>query len=125
MMIDFFCAQMGSIARYSCGNVAVISVLMLRQQAVRHRAGGVDDEHRCGLRVAGLSRGGRVHLHFQRDRVLVGFAGRHSGLADGINALRQNHAVICAFSPDAVLIIMALDYVRLLADLGGQHVQRQ
>ena len=43
--------------------IAAIIVLMLRLQAVRHRAGGVDDEHRCGLRVAGLGLGGRVHLH--------------------------------------------------------------
>ena len=96
-----------------------------------HRAGGIDDEHRCGLRVAGLGRGGRVHLHFQRDIVLVRdnivfcICCEYSGLADGINAIRQSHTGICAFSPDAVLIIIALDYVRLLADLGGQHVQRQ
>lgn len=58
-----------------------------------HRAGGIDDEPRCGLRVAGMSRGGRVHLHFQLDPVLVGVAGRHSGLADGINALGQRRRV--------------------------------
>ena len=111
MMIDFFCAQMGSIARYSCGNVAVISVLMLRQQAVRHRAGSIDDEHRCSLRVAGLGRGGRVHLHFQRDIVLVRdnivfcICCGYSDLADGINAHRQvlNR---CAFSPVTVFVIV-------------------
>ena len=63
MRIDFAVTGMMSVAQYSCGNVAAISVLMLRQQAVRHRAGGIDDEHRCGLRVAGLGLGGRVHLH--------------------------------------------------------------
>ena len=124
MMIDFFYTQMCIVALYSCGNVAAISVLMLRQQAVRHRAGGIDDEHRCSLRVAGLGLGGRVHLHFQLDRVLVGGAGRLSGLVDGINAIRQIWTV-CASSPDAILIIIALDYVLRFADLVRQHVQRQ
>ena len=107
--------------------IAASSVLMLRQQAVRHRAGGVDDEHRCGLRVAGLGLGGRVHLHLQRDPVLVGVAGRHSGLADGINAFnggRLSAVAVLVLDP-SIAVVMAVDYVRLLADLIRQHVQRQ
>ena len=123
MRIDFGVTGMKSVALYSCGNVAVISVLMFRQQAVRHRAGGIDDEHRCGLRVAGLGLGGRVHLHFQLDRVLVGVAGRLSGLADGINAVRQV-LIRCAFSPATAFVIVANLHVTWRC-LIRQHVQRQ
>ena len=101
-----------------------IVVFLMKWFLAAHRAGGIDDEHRCGLRVAGLGLGGRVHLHFQLDRVLVGGAGRLSGLVDGINAIRQIWTV-CASSPDAILIIIALDYVLRFADLVRQHVQRQ
>ena len=91
--------------------------------AVSHRARGIDDEHRCGLRVAGLGLGGRVHLHLQRDRVLVGVAGRHSGLADGINAVRQVLSR-CAFSPVTVFVIVTNLHVTWRC-LRRQHVQRQ
>ena len=121
MMIDFFCAQMVSIALFSCGNVAVISVLMLRQQAVRHRAGGVDDEHRCGLR--GNVCGGLFQHNFQLDRVLIGAAGRLSGLADGNNAVRRV-LLRCAFSPATAFVIVANLHVTWRC-LIRQHVQRQ
>lgn len=68
-----------------------------------HRAGGIDDEHRCGLR--GNVCGGLFQHNFQLDRVLVGVVGRLSGLVDGINAHRRvlNR---CAFSPVAVFVIV-------------------
>ena len=98
----------------------VVGVLFL---LTGHRAGGVDDEHRCGLRVAGLSRGGRVHLHLQSDHVLVAVAGRLSGLADGINAVRQL-LLRCAFSPATAFVIVANLHVTWRC-LIRQHVERQ
>ena len=102
---------------------------------ITHRAGGIDDEHRCGLRVAGLGLGGRVHLHFQRDLILVRdniafcICCGYSGLADGINAFnggdRISAVAVLVLEPSTASVI-AVDYVSSFsADLGRQHVQRQ
>ena len=116
------------IARYSCGSIAASSVLMLRLQAVRHRAGGIDDEHRCGLVVVGMSRGGRVHLHLQRDLIGVVFRGAdtHSGLADGINARNVGDRISAGavVLDPSTAVVMAVDYA-ISAVLIRQHVQRQ
>ena len=57
-----------------------------------HRTGRIDDEHRCGLRVAGLGRGGLFQHNLQRDIIGV-VADGYSGLADGINAHGQRRRV--------------------------------
>ena len=70
-----------------------------------HRAGGIDDEHRCSLR--GNVCGSLFQHNLQRDRIGVVFrvADGYSGLADGIDAVRQvlNR---CAFSPATVFVIV-------------------
>ena len=95
---------------------------------ITHRAGGIDDEHRCGLIVAGLSRGGRVHLHLQRDPIGVVFrvADTHSGLADGINARNVGDRISAGavVLDPSTAVVMAVDYA-IFAGLIRQHVQRQ
>ena len=88
-----------------------------------HRDGGVDDEHRCGLR--GNVCGGLFQHNLQRDRIGVVFrvADGHSGLADGINAVRQL-LLRCAFSPATAFVIVANLHVTWRC-LIRQHVQRQ
>ena len=93
-----------------------------------HRTGRIDDEHRCGLRVAGLGLGGRVHLHLQRDLIGV-VADTLSGLADGINTFnvgdRSSAGAVLVLEPSTASVI-AVDYVSSFsAGLIRQHVQRQ
>ena len=130
MMIDFFYTQMCIVALYSCGNVAAISVLMLRQQAVRHRAGGIDDEHRCGLRVAGLSRGGRVHFYFQLDVILIrvacgsGFLGDIVDIWGRIVDSKTHTIILFPFAVNILTIDWQAGGRRVIARI-RQHVERQ
>ena len=130
MRIDFGVTGMISVALYSCGNVAVISVLMLRQQAVHHRAGGIDDEHRCGLRVAGLSRGGRVHFYFQLDVILIRVACGSGLLGDivdiwgRIGDSRTHIIILFPFAANILTIDWQAGGQRVIARI-RQHVQRQ